>query len=272
VTNRAAGESEGISQTLRVSLALVRGLMGQLAARTHLPLPAVILLMLAGVAVLAAWIGGLLRDRGTRDRLIRMARSLDAPVLYASGFLFATFVILGHIRSWYIAGPLAVGALLVALPAHFGWGDPLVPRGTRYLSRFILAAVILAHAVLAPAYAREIITSARTPFVWRQAAAWVGEHTMPGDRIASFNSGSFGYLAPRTVVNLDCVVNNPGMQALEERRLLEFLRDWRIRYVLDDPGYVSNYMRAYGGKDWGQVVVPVDTLRARMRVYEVRAR
>jgi hypothetical protein len=272
VTNRAGGESGGIERTLRVSLSLAEGLLRQLGARTHLPPAAVALILLAGLAVFAAWIAGLLRERATRTDLVRALRVLDAPLLYAAGFLFATFVILGHIRSWYVAGPLAVGALLVALPAHFGWGSERASRGVRLLSRLILVAVILGHAILAPAYTREIVTSARTPFVWREAAAWAAEHTAPGDRVASFNSGSFGYLSSRTVVNLDCVVNNPGMRALEERRLLEFLRDWKIRYVLDDPGYVSNYMRAYGGEDWGQVVAPVDTLRARMRVYEVRPR
>jgi hypothetical protein len=112
-----------------------------------------------------------------------------------------------------------------------------------------------------------IVLSARTPFPWLQAASWVGEHTEPGDRVASFNSGSLGYLSPRTVVNLDGVVNNPGMRALEEHRLLEFLRQWDIRYILDDPDYVAKYMEAYGGGDWRQVVMPVDP-RVRTRVYE----
>jgi hypothetical protein len=271
VTNRVAAESDRVAQTMRLSFSLARGLLTQLAARAALPVPVIVLLLVAGVAVFVAWVAGLIRDPRTRLEIERMARLLDAPVLYAIGFLLATFVVLGHIRSWYIAGPLVVGALLVAVPAHFGWGDPLVSRPTRVLSRVILIAVLLAHTPLAASYTLGIVLSARTPFTWRQAAAWVGEHTKPGDRVASFNSGSFGYLSPRTVVNLDGVVNNPGMRALEEHRLLEFLREWDIRYVLDDPHYVAKYRGAYGGADWKQVVVPVDTLRARMRVYEVQA-
>lgn len=270
VTSGVAGGSDRIAQAMHVSLALARRLLTELAARAALPVPAIVLLLVAGVALFLAWIAGLIRNRGTRSDLARLARLLDAPVLYGVGVLFAAFIVLGHIRSWYIAGPLVVGALLVALLAHFGWGNPLVARPTRLLSRVILIAVLLAHAPLAASYTLGIVLSARAPFEWRQAAAWVGQHTSPGDRVASFNSGSFGYLSPRTVVNLDGVVNNPAMRALEEHRLLEFLRQWKIRYILDDPGDVAWYLAAYGGGDWRQVVVPVDTLRARLRVYEVR--
>lgn len=274
VTNRGAGAPEGLAQNLRVGANLARGLADQFATRLHIPFPLAVALLVAGVAFFALWMVHALRAPGTRGAARRALRALDAPVLYAVGFLAATFLVLGHIRSWYIAGPLAVGALLVSLPARFGWGDPGAPRAGRLMARIVFVVTIAGHMALAPVYAHHIVTSARTKFVWREVAEWVGAHTEPGTRVASFNSGSFGYLSPRTVVNLDCVVNNPGMEALEQRRLIEFLRDWQIRYVIDDEGYVNNYMRAYGGmgKDWRQAVVPVDSLRSRMRVYEVQPR
>lgn len=169
-----------------------------------------------------------------------------------------------------MAGPLVVCALLVALPAHFGWGTPRVSRPTRLLSRVIPISVVVAQMPLAASYTLGIVLSARRPFTWRQAADWVAERTAPGDRVASFNSGSFGYLAPRVVVNLDGVANNPGIRALEEHRLIGFLREWKIRYILDDLDYVAKYMRAFSGGEWKQVLAPVDTLRAPVVVYEVR--
>jgi hypothetical protein len=65
VTNRVVGESDQFAQALRVSFSLARGLLTQLAARAALPVPVVVLLLVAGVVVLLAWIAGLIRDRST---------------------------------------------------------------------------------------------------------------------------------------------------------------------------------------------------------------
>ncbi|MDM7916100.1 MAG: hypothetical protein QUU85_12660, partial [Candidatus Eisenbacteria bacterium] len=259
----------GVEGAARTSLSLGEALLRQLAARTHLPQSVALALLAVAAATAAVWLAGLLRPRAARAAILTRLRCLDAPVVYAVGILLATFVILRHIRSWYISGPLVVGALVLAILLEAGWGEIRGSRGTRPLSRLLVGTIVFAHAVLFPAYVNEIVMSARVPFVWREAAAWVDAHTVEGDRVASFNSGSFGYLSPRPVVNLDCVVNNPGMEALEQRRLLAFLEERGVRYLLDDPFYVNRYMNAYAGGDWKAAVVPVETLRERMRVYAV---
>lgn len=100
IANRAADAPGGIVQRIRAGLMLARGLLNQLAARPALPRAAVVFLLAAGVALFAAWIAGLIRDRRTRTDIVRMAASLDAPILYAIGSIAATFIVLGHIRSW----------------------------------------------------------------------------------------------------------------------------------------------------------------------------
>jgi len=123
---------------------------------------------------------------------------------------------------------------------------------------------------LGAVFAREMIENARSTSNWKDAVGWVALHTQPGQRVASFNSGTFGYLSPRTVVNLDCVVNNRAIGSLEQRQLVRFLRENDIRFLIDDPGYAGSYFGAYAGPGWREAIVPVDTLETGLIVYEIR--
>ncbi len=94
--------------------------------------------------------------------------------------------------------------------------------------------------------------------------------TAAGDRVASFNSGTFGYLAPRQVVNLDCVVNNRALSYLADKRLPDFVKENGIRYLIDDPSYVKRYYRVFSEHGWDSYLVAVDTLSTGLVFYEVR--
>jgi len=186
------------------------------------------------------------------------------------GFLLAALFFLGHIRSWYLAGPLAVGGILTAFPAYYAFRQNALGRLKRFLSGLVLAGVLVTALPLWYLFGGEVLQNARNTHVWAEAAEWVAENTSPEDRIASFNSGTFGYLAPRTVVNLDCVINNRAIPWLERGQLVEYLQRDHIRYVVDDPGYARLYFSCYADKDWQESVVKIEDLPAGLSVYEVR--
>jgi len=230
---------------------------------------------LAGVLLLAVAVGGwwlwaLFSRRETGGEIARGLGWMLAPIIYATGFLTASFLFLGHIRSWYVAGPLAVAGVFLSLPLDGALRASPWARGGRAASALVSAGIAVVFLALGPVFSMEILGNSRSLPVWRDAAAWVVAHTDPTDRVASFNSGTFGYLTPRTVVNLDCVVNNRALGWLERKRLVEFLKRDRIRYVVDDAWYVKRYFSYYGEPDWKERVVPVDTLPRGLIAWEVR--
>jgi hypothetical protein len=270
ISSRTAGEPAGLARLFSMGGSLFSGVTGALRARTGLP-PAVAILALLGVLVLIAWwIMALVRRADERADLRRRIRSIDAPLLYAVGFIAAAFFVLGHIRSWYIAGPMAVMAVVGVLPAHYAMRSQPLPLRGRLASAVVFGGLVLCLLPLAVIFAREMTHNARNEHCWREAVTWVATNTQPGDRVASFNSGTFGYLSPRPVVNLDCVVNNRALVYLERRQLVAFLRENRIRYLIDDPGYVGRYFGSYGEQGWREAVVPIATLPSGLRVYEIR--
>lgn len=270
VSQRAAGESEGFERLVTVGHSLASTVLTTISGRTGVPAAVIAGVLAVGAAVLVWWIASLVADREDRRQLGERLRWFAAPLLYAAGFLAAAFFILGHIRSWYIAGPLAVGSILWALPAYYALRQHALRLRGRIAAAIVAAAVVVAMLPLGRVFAGEFIHNLTLVQCWREAAEWVGAHVEPGARVASFNSGTFGYLSPRTVVNLDCVVNNRAIPWLEQERLIPYLREDRIGVILDDPGYVKRYFTAYGGENWRDVVAPVDTLASGLVVYRVR--
>ncbi len=238
----------------------------------RLPGPGVLVDMLFVVVLLAAawWIWSVASSRTSRtDGAMRM-RWLAAFVLYAVGFVGASFLLLGHVRSWYAAGPLVVTALVMAVPIRWALAAAEPARQGRLSSRVIVTGYSLGMLALAPVFIGEIRYESGQRNCWAEAAEVVGRATPEGVRVASFNSGTFGYLAPRLVVNLDCVVNNRALPWLAARRLPEFVTENRIRYIVDDPQYVERYYRLFSHRDAAAYVAPLDTLPSGLVFYQVR--
>lgn len=227
-------------------------------------------LLLTGLGVLIWWLWSVAASRTSRVEGGARLLWLAAPLLYAAGFIGASFVLLGHLRSWYAAGPLAVAAVAVAVPLRWALERHPPARRPRAASRVVAAAYGLGMLALGPVFVREILYESSQRNCWHEAAEYVGRATAPQDRVASFNSGTFGYLAPRQVINLDCVVNNRALPYLAARRLPEFLAENRIRYIIDDPQYVRRYLRLFAGIDGPVQVVALDTLASGLVFYAVR--
>lgn len=270
VSSRAPGEPEGIERFITVGRSLGSGVLTTISGRTGLPREAIAGLLIGILAIGIWWAGALLLRREERSDLGRRLREMAAPLLYAAVFLAAAFFVLGHIRSWYIAGPLAVGSILWALPAHDALRSRPLPWRGRVASGLIAAGIAAAMLPLGFVFVNEFVYNAKSIQCWKEASDWVATRTVPGERVASFNSGTFGYLSRRTVVNLDCVVNNRAIAWLEQGRLIPYLQANRIRVVIDDPGYARRYFRAYGGEAWREGVTEIDTLRSGLVVYQVR--
>lgn len=247
----------------------------------RLPGPAVLVdALLAAALLLAAWwLWSVASSRERRADAARQARRLAAFGLYAAGFVAASFVVLGHVRSWYAAGPLVVAALLMAVPLRWALegADTGVPgaaatstRAGRLPSQLVALGYALGMLALGPVFLSEISYEAGQRNCWAEAAAMVGEATPPGTRVAAFNAGTFGYLSPRQVVNLDCVVNNRALPWLASRRLPEFVAANDVRYIIDKPAYVERYFRLFSHRDAGACLAAVDTLPSGLVFYRVR--
>jgi len=242
------------------------------AGRLRVPVLAVVALVVPLMAWAALWLRSLRQPERGRE-LVRRLLWMDAFLLYAIGFLGGCFFVLGHLRSWYLAGPLAVLAILMGVIVGTASGAGAgfakrAPRG-RLLSNGVYAIALLGLAPLWWVFGREMAESNENLHAWREAAAWASAHTEPSDRVASFNTGAFAYLTPRTVVNLDCVINNRGIAWLERRDLVGYIRSEDIRYVIDHPSWANMYFRGFAERD-RDALVPVDTLRSKLIVYAVR--
>ncbi len=66
-------------------------------------------------------------------------------------------------------------------------------------------------------------------------------------RIGAFNSGVYAFFSKRPVVNLDGLINNDAYFAIRDRRLVEFIVEDDIDYVLDLADQIQLYLAAFGG-------------------------
>lgn len=83
--------------------------------------------------------------------------------------------------------------------------------------------------------------------MYMQAVPWIREHIPTGEKIGAFNCGIFSYFSGRTVVNLDGVINDSVIPALEEHRLFSYLQDEGIAYLIDWEATLNFALARYGG-------------------------
>ena len=270
VSLRGPAQDGGLAGLVGLGSRLLAIHRGSLSQRLPLPGETVVVMEVAALALAVWWLAAMLSAGGSRRNFLDRLRWLAAPALYAAGFIAASFLILGNFRSWYAAGPLIVAAVLVAVPLGRALAHQAAPRRGKLASLLVSGAYVLGMLALGPVFVNEIRYEAAKTNCWQEAADVVGAVTAPGDRVASFNSGTFGYLAPRQVVNLDCVVNNRALPYLAAKRLPDFITENGIRYLVDDPGYVTRYFRAFSEHGWNRYLVAVDTLVTGLVLYEVR--
>lgn len=133
------------------------------------------------------------------------------------------------LRGWYYA-PWMVGlAWAVGWVASHTQVPPSLPRRWAWGG---LAVVFLAVAI-----GQGVLIWRQGLWPWQErvveASLWARENLPQGVRLGAFNAGIPGYFSGLTVVNLDGVVNGEAFAAVRGRRILAYLEEAGITYLLD---------------------------------------
>lgn len=74
------------------------------------------------------------------------------------------------------------------------------------------------------------------------AAQWLKENTSPEIVVAGFNVGITSYFSDRTVINLDGAINTVAVEAIKQKRLLAYVEEMGVDYIVDyDPVMFDMY-------------------------------
>ncbi len=142
-------------------------------------------------------------------------------------------------RPWYYVPTSALFALLAGLALD-------VSRERRRI-RFTLFSALIAYFVLAGS----VIWSIGL-YPWQEdmyaASQWMRDELPVDTRVASFNSGLYGYFAPHTVVNLDGVVNHNAFEAIQQRSVLAYMQESGIDVLLDYDHAIQHEYAPFFGK------------------------
>ncbi|MBY6218092.1 hypothetical protein [Qipengyuania aquimaris] len=94
-------------------------------------------------------------------------------------------------------------------------------------------------------------------YVALDMAMWLSRER-PEALPAAWNAGILGYFSKSGLVNLDGVINDDSLAAIEEGELAAFIRDRGITLIVDEPGQIeSNLDRFAGQTDWKEWLGPV---------------
>jgi hypothetical protein len=80
-----------------------------------------------------------------------------------------------------------------------------------------------------------------------EMALWVRDNTPPETVVGSWNAGIMGYFSERTVVNVDGVVNDDALRAMQSRTLDEYIAGRNVAVLVDVPREIDRYLEAWGG-------------------------
>ncbi|MEX0786950.1 MAG: glycosyltransferase family 39 protein [Dehalococcoidia bacterium] len=274
----AGNPDAGFSDLVRHGYSETRDVMGR-AEDLYLYTRPIALAMLAGVAVVAAHF--LLFARGTARRDV-IGQVLIAGLPFAAflAMLLVNSAFRWSVRSWYFAW--GIPSLALILGVAFGYlctlvasvasraRSELAPTAAQFA---IYGALVVVMAALFSGHARDSWRIGYFPFQGDnfRAAQYLEAETEPDARVAAFNAGVVGYFSERTVINLDGVVNVDAYHALQDHRLLAYLRSAGVQYVADRDGawrYLPAYIRP---DDWSESLWGEDPNEAMTSIHQLPA-
>ncbi|MDZ4770170.1 MAG: hypothetical protein SGJ24_13655 [Chloroflexota bacterium] len=109
------------------------------------------------------------------------------------------------------------------------------------------------------------------------AALWARDNTPPDALLASMNSGVIGYYSGRATVNMDGVVNPVAFTAIQDRRMLAYMREIGVTLLIDSDNAVENEYALFMGADYPDGLPAIETITAPypglgvIRVYQVES-
>lgn len=163
-----------------------------------------------------------------------------AWVLSAASFLliFVHGALRWTPRDWYFIGP----AMLMAFLMVAGLREMLETLSRRSL--FVMAMIVVALFTFTAAQVYPKHIAARDMIA---TAYWLRDNTPADARIAAFNSGIYGYLSQRYVLNSDGLVSHDTFRAIRNHELLAFWQRTGITHFLDyDIAYTYRYRTFFG--------------------------
>ena len=81
-----------------------------------------------------------------------------------------------------------------------------------------------------------------------QAALWIRDNLPADALIGAKNSGIYQYYSGHTVVNIDGKLNHEIVPAMEQRRLLPYLREKGITYLVDREPTMADHIQFYSAE------------------------
>jgi hypothetical protein len=83
-----------------------------------------------------------------------------------------------------------------------------------------------------------------------EAAGWINRNIPPDALVGAWNAGIMGYYSDRQVVNLDGVVNPSAFEAVRAGRLMAYVREAGIEYVVDSDQALRGEYGVFMGSGW----------------------
>ena len=170
---------------------------------------------------------------GAALRLARREARLDAwPLALGCGVTVAGYVLLygktsAGVPPWYLASVLVPVTYLIGGVTSFIPGRAFVPA----VAVTALCAVVNTAASLRPVLPHQI--------AMKDAGEYLRSHPEISD-VGAWNAGLIAYFSRRPVTNLDGLVNDEIYAYATTGRLLDYLCEHRIRWVLDFSENVEN--------------------------------
>jgi hypothetical protein len=191
-------------------------------------------LWIAALVVIAVL--GIVSRLSTRRTLLaewwRDCRFLALPLFFAASLFFAyVFYIQGY---WFFARYFFPMAVVPVVLIAVGLQRLLQPQNTKCTWPGAVAALlVMGLCALHPAHRELRAGQERTDQGYRMLGTWAAGYFPPGTIVGSFQTGGLGYYAPQLdIVNLDGVVNAAALEAQKDDRLMQYIRDRNVQYVI----------------------------------------
>jgi hypothetical protein len=206
---------------------------------------------------------------------LALPRHLALPIAAAIIVVLVHTLYRWYPRNWYYV-PLAFSASLLAGPVFAKVSQTITQASTRgtLFNSLILGGSALLFLLQGAKEWNEGF------YPWQvemyRASSWLRQHVPPQTAIGSFNAGLYAYYSEHTVVNLDGVTNWEAFEALRQHRLLAYIDERGISYIVDFDEYVNGIYRPFYGEGYPERLDLVAALSAprpdfgAIVLYEVR--
>ena len=132
----------------------------------------------------------------------------------------------------------------------------------------VVAAVVLLQSLTAASFWREQHTTASLsqPTMY-QAALWMRDNLPADALIGAKNSGIYQYYSGHTVINIDGKLNHEILAVYEQRRMLDYLYEKNITYLIDREATLADHIQFYSSQFGQRPSHRVPGLLEQLKIY-----